>query len=72
VPLRATDDAMPVNWFSIEVQNASGKRTYFNSFVTDLPVTVATVAELAASGRARWKIESVLQTHTERKFAMNG
>jgi hypothetical protein len=72
VPLRATDDAMPVNWFSIEVQNASGKRTYFNSFVTDLPVTAATVAELAACGRARWKIESVLQTHTERKFAMNG
>jgi hypothetical protein len=49
---------MAVNWFSIEVQNAKGKRTYSNSFVTDLPVTANTVAELAACGRARWKIEN--------------
>jgi hypothetical protein len=57
VPLRATDDALTVNWFSIEIQNAKGKRTYFNSFVTDLPVAGGNVAELAAAGRARWKIE---------------
>ena len=36
VPLRATDDAILVNWFSIEILNAKGKRTYYNSFVTDL------------------------------------
>jgi hypothetical protein len=58
VPLRATDDALTVNWFSIEMQNAKGKRTYYNSFVTDLPVTSGNVAELAACGRARWKIEN--------------
>jgi hypothetical protein len=58
VPLRASADALPVNWFSVEIRNANGKRTYFNSFVTDLPVTAATVAELAACGRARWKIEN--------------
>jgi len=58
VPLRASSDAMVVNWFSIEVQNAKEKRTYTNSFVTDLTVTAATVAELAACGRARWKIEN--------------
>ena len=58
VPMRATEDAMSVNWFSIEIQNGKGKRTYYNSFVTDLPVTAATVAELAACGRARWKIEN--------------
>jgi len=75
VPLRGSDDAMTVNWFSIEVQNAKGKRTYFNSFVTDLTVTAATVAELAACGRARWKIENetfnVLKTtgyHLEHNF----
>ena len=39
-------------------RNAAGKRTYYNSFVTDLPVTAGTVAELAACGRARWKIEN--------------
>jgi hypothetical protein len=66
VPLRDTEDALKVNWFSIEMLNDKGKRTYYNSFVTDLPVTAGTVAELAACGRARWKIESVLQKHTER------
>src|SRR5271165_1893508 len=58
VPLRATADAIMVNWFSIETFNAKGKRTYYNSFVTDLAVTRETVAELAACGRARWKIEN--------------
>jgi len=58
VPLRASDDAILVNWFSIEILNAKGKRTYYNSFVTDLAITSSTVAELAACGRARWKIEN--------------
>jgi hypothetical protein len=58
VPLRATADAIPVNWFSVEIRNAAGKRTYYNSFVTDLAVTADTVAELAACGRARWKVEN--------------
>jgi len=53
VPLRATDDALVVNWFSVEILNAKGKRTYYNSFVTDLAVTAATVVELAACGRSR-------------------
>jgi hypothetical protein len=58
VPLRASEDALSVNWFSVEILNATGKRTYYNSFVTDLPITAETVAELAACGRARWKIEN--------------
>ena len=58
VPLRGTADAIMVNWFSIEIRNAAGKRTYYNSFVTDLAVTADNVAELAACGRARWKIEN--------------
>ena len=51
-PLRATDDAILVNWFSIETFNAKRKRTYYNSFITDLAITPGTVAELAACGRA--------------------
>lgn len=58
VPLRGTADALAVNWFSVEILNGKGKRTYFNSFVTDLPVSADTVAELAECGRARWKIEN--------------
>jgi hypothetical protein len=58
VPLRDGADAMMVNWLEIEIADPSGKVTYRNSFVTDLPVTRQTVAELAACGRARWKIEN--------------
>src|SRR4051812_39508438 len=68
VPLRASADALHVNWFSIEILlNTKGHRTYYNPFVTDLPVPAGTVADLAACGRARWKIENetfnVLKTH---------
>jgi hypothetical protein len=58
VPLRDGADATSVNWFSIEIEDARGKITYRNSFVTDLPVGRDSVAELAACGRARWKIEN--------------
>jgi hypothetical protein len=58
VPLRDGNDAMAVNWFEIEIINPNGETTYRNSFVTDLPVGPDTVVELAACGRARWKIEN--------------
>jgi Transposase DDE domain len=58
VPLRDGKDALIVNWLEIEIVDATGKVTYRNSFVTDLPVNKGNVAELAACGRARWKIEN--------------
>jgi hypothetical protein len=58
VPLRDSKDALAVNWLEITIKNADGKTTYHNSFVTDLPVDQNNVAELAACGRARWKIEN--------------
>jgi hypothetical protein len=58
VPLRDGRDALRVNWFEIEIVNAKGETTYRNSFVTDLSVGRETVVEMAASGRARWKIEN--------------
>jgi hypothetical protein len=66
VPLRGDEKAMTVNWLMIEISDASGKATYRNSFITDLKVSRDNVAELADGGRARWKIESVPQGHTER------
>ncbi len=75
VPLRDGKDALRVNWFEIEIVNAKGETTYRNSFVTDLSVGAGTVVELAACGRARWKIENetfnVLKTngyHLEHSF----
>ena len=59
VPLRDGDDALLVNWLEVEITKPGGaKPTYRCSFVTDLPVSHETVAELAACGRARWKIEN--------------
>ena len=58
VPLRGDADAITINWFALDILNAAGETTYRNSFITDLPVTRDTVAELAACGRARWKIEN--------------
>jgi hypothetical protein len=58
LPLRDGEDAMRVNWLSIEIINSAGEVTYRNSFVTDLPVDRSNVVELAACGRARWKVEN--------------
>ncbi len=75
LPLRASPDARLVNWFSVEILNAKRKRTYYNTFVTDLTITAEAIAEIAACGRARWKIENetfnVLKTngyHLEHNF----
>ena len=57
-PLRDGREALIVNWFEIEIINARSETTYRNSFVTDLPVGPGSVVELAACGRARWKIEN--------------
>jgi hypothetical protein len=58
VPLRGDDKAMTVNWLMIEISDPSGKATYRNGFITDREVSRENVAELAAGGRARWKIEN--------------
>src|SRR3954453_12121022 len=67
VPLRATTDAMMVNWVSIEILNSKGKRTYFNSFVTDLEITAASVADIMAQGGDRTRANlPVLRTSQDR------
>jgi hypothetical protein len=58
VPLRGDADALIVNWLMIEIVSAAGEVTYRNSFITDLEVGPDTVVDLAACGRARWKIEN--------------
>src|ERR1700679_1900579 len=58
VPIRDGKDALEVDWLEIVIRDANGKITYRNSFITDLPVDADNVEDLAASGRARWKIEN--------------
>ncbi len=59
VPLRNGGDALSVNWFELVIADEkTAKILYQNSFVTNHPVSVDNVAELAKIGRARWKIEN--------------
>jgi hypothetical protein len=68
VPLRDAEDAMLVTWTGgFEILDAKGKVKYSMAWATTLPVSKDNVAEIVASGRARWKIENesfnVLKNH---------
>jgi hypothetical protein len=58
VPLRDGKDALRVNWIAVRITDGKGKTTYDGAFVTSLPVTKENAAEIAACGRARWKVEN--------------
>ena len=58
VPLRNSDDALMVNWCELVTQDADGKVLFSNAWATSHVITNNNVAELAAAGRARWKIEN--------------
>lgn len=58
IPLRNSDDAMPVAWVSVLVTGEDGRKIYQNSFITNHSLTRETVADIVAAGRARWKIEN--------------
>jgi hypothetical protein len=67
IPLRDGKDAVLANWIGFEISDAKGVVKYRTAFVTSLPVTKANLAQIAACGRARWKIENesfnVLKNH---------
>ena len=58
VPVRGTDDALPVGWVAIRVSGQDGRKIYTNAFITNHPLTAESVASLCAAGRARWKVEN--------------
>lgn len=68
VPLRAGAEALGVNWGEITiVQEDTGKPLYHNAWITSHELTEETVPEVAAAGRAHWKVENenfnVLKNH---------
>jgi hypothetical protein len=58
VPLRDGKDAALANWIGFEIFDRNGRVKYSIAWVTSLPVNQHSVAEIAACGRARWKIEN--------------
>lgn len=58
VPLTEGADALKVNWCEVTVTDAGGQTLYHNAWITDWRITAQNVVAMAASGRARWKIEN--------------
>ena len=59
LPLRDSEDALKVNWLEIIVHDMNGNRLFRNAFITNhILDSDETVVEVAAAGRARWKIEN--------------
>ena len=58
IPLNGDLGGEEVNYVEFHIFNAKGKRTYHNSWVTDLEVHEGNVGELVKGARARWKIEN--------------
>ena len=48
--------AQEVNWCEVIVTNASGKKLYHNSFVTDIEIHLNNIEDITLAGRTRWKI----------------
>ncbi|GHV41819.1 hypothetical protein AGMMS49546_18600 [Spirochaetia bacterium] len=71
VPIRYEQyerDTLTVNYLEMSIwDEEKGKRTYYNSWITDKPIDTDNAKHLADCGRARWKIENehnnVLKNH---------
>ena len=68
LPLRRWPDALLVNWCELTIFNEStGEQIFHNAWATNHDVNEHEVAAIAASGRARWKVENeginVLKNH---------
>jgi hypothetical protein len=68
VPLRGGEDALLVNWAEVTITHAkTGEQLYFNTFVTNHPLSSQSIISVVDAGRSRWKIENennnVLKNH---------
>ena len=76
VPLRRGDDALEVNWSEVTItREDTGRRLYYNTFITNHHLEETNIAAIVRDGRARWKSENetnnVLKTkgyHLEHNF----
>jgi len=58
VPLAEGEGALKVNWCELTVTDPKGQILYHNAWITDWTLNENNVAAVAASARARWKIEN--------------
>lgn len=59
LPLRASEDTLLVNWCEVRIyREDTGRRLYFNAFITNFELNDHSVHPIVQSGRARWKVEN--------------
>lgn len=59
VPIRSGAKALRVNWCEVTVvREDTGKKVYYNAWITGHELTTKTIEEVADAGRARWKVEN--------------
>jgi len=59
LPLRASADAMHVNWCELTISHEqTGDTLFHNAWATNHPISTQTVAATAEAGRTRWKVEN--------------
>lgn len=58
VPIRSPADTMHVRWVGVRVCGEDGRTIYRNSLITHHRVHAEPVADIAAAGRARWRVEN--------------
>lgn len=57
-PLNGNDKTVEVNFFDYSITNDQGKQTFYNSWVTDMTLSLHNIKEMARAGKCRWKIEN--------------
>lgn len=57
-PLVDSQEALKVNWLQLRILDHEGREIYRNSWITDWKLHEENVVAMAASARARWKIEN--------------
>jgi len=56
--LNGQHQEISTNYFEYEEFDTNGKRTFYNSWITDIPINEENIKELVKVGRSRWKIEN--------------
>lgn len=56
--LNGENQDIKVNYFEYEEFNADGKRHFYSTWITDLPIDEQIIEEIVKVARSRWKIEN--------------
>jgi len=58
IPLNNSHTDFKVNFLEYWIIAPDGKQLYYNSWITDISITVKNCFQIARGGRARWKVEN--------------